>query len=132
MQLIFTISPPTTGDRPQDFTPTDIAHLSQSVAAFVLMTYDFSDPSRPGPNAPLPWLQASLKFMLPSVGPTYKSHHWGPHAADTYGGHGRELKSVGGVAGEGEGGGGGGGGGRASELWLGVQFFGNDFVLPQG
>lgn len=37
----------------------DFEKLSQSVDAVSLMTYDYSTPSRPGPNSPLQWVSIS-------------------------------------------------------------------------
>lgn len=39
--------------------------LAPSVDAVSLMTYDFSDPGRPGPNSPLEWIKACVETLVP-------------------------------------------------------------------
>lgn len=58
---------------------------------FSLMTYDFSGPQNPGPNAPLKWIRASLEMLLGGA----DSEH-------------------------------------APKIFLGINFYGNDFVLSGG
>lgn len=40
--------------------------LAPSVDAVSLMTYDFSDPGRPGPNSPLEWIRACVEMLVPN------------------------------------------------------------------
>lgn len=47
------------------FQKDDIERLSPYVKGFSLMTYDYSDPSRPGPNSPLPWMKACIQSLTP-------------------------------------------------------------------
>jgi chitinase domain-containing protein 1 len=54
------------------------------------MTYDFSGPNQPGPNAPASWVKKCLQNLPKSKG------------------------------------------GAASNVLLGLNFYGNDFILPQG
>lgn len=72
LQLVYVIGPPRT-DRLQeyDFGPEDFRSLSNSVDGYSLMTYDFSNPQNPGPNAPLVWIRSTMKLLL------------GTHAADS-------------------------------------------------
>ncbi|CAH2069270.1 unnamed protein product [Thlaspi arvense] len=49
-----------------DFGPEDLQFLQDSVDGFSLMTYDFSNPQNPGPNAPLKWIDLTLKLLLGS------------------------------------------------------------------
>lgn len=58
---------------------------------FSLMTYDFSGPQNPGPNAPLKWIRASLEMLLVGV----DSEH-------------------------------------APKIFLGINFYGKDFILAGG
>ena len=39
-----------------------LADLSDGM---IVMTYDFSHPQQPGPNAPLPWMRSNLDALLP-------------------------------------------------------------------
>ncbi|PWA75153.1 glycosyl hydrolase superfamily protein [Artemisia annua] len=72
LQLVYVIGPPRT-DRLQeyDFGPEDFRSLSNFVDGYSLMTYDFSNPQNPRPNAPLVWIRSTMKLLL------------GPHAADS-------------------------------------------------
>ncbi|XP_050298757.1 chitinase domain-containing protein 1 [Anthonomus grandis grandis] len=47
------------------FTKNEYDALYSHVTAFSLMTYDFSSPKRPGPNAPLNWIEESVKYICP-------------------------------------------------------------------
>ncbi|KAF7826162.1 chitinase domain-containing protein 1 [Senna tora] len=74
LQLIYVIGPPHS-EKPQehDFGPKDLESLSEAVDGFSLMTYDFSSPHNPGPNAPLKWIQVSLSMLLGSSSNRAKS-----------------------------------------------------------
>ena len=145
-----------------EFTSLDLQKLAPFVDGFSLMTYDFSSAQQPGFNAPLTWISACLQLLLPGVKPADedKQGHGEmddearPAVQEGEGGEdeswledvrrGRELRSVECVcAGEEEevelavpkkGGEGGEGYWRhlASKVLLGLNFYGNDFVLPQG
>lgn len=65
-QLIFVIPPPGKPRDPNSFSSTDMSYLSDVVHGFSLMTYDYSSPQNPGPNAPLPWVQQCLQQLFPS------------------------------------------------------------------
>jgi chitinase domain-containing protein 1 len=41
--------------------------LAPSVDAVSLMTYDFSDPGRPGPNSPVDWIRACVEMLVPNA-----------------------------------------------------------------
>jgi len=41
------------------------AWLAEYIDGFSLMTYDFSSPQRPGPNAPLSWITQNILRLLP-------------------------------------------------------------------
>eukprot|EP00897_Mesotaenium_endlicherianum_P003879 jgi/Mesen1/3519/ME000197S02539 len=73
MQLIFVVPPPSSHDHPAVVTAADLAMLERHVDGFSLMTYDYSSPSAPGPNAPLPWVHACLRLLLPAVDPVYRA-----------------------------------------------------------
>ncbi|CAI0469915.1 unnamed protein product [Linum tenue] len=62
---VYVIGPPVS-EKPQmhDFGPQDLQRLSGAVDGFSLMTYDFSSPQNPGPNAPLKWIKFALQQLL--------------------------------------------------------------------
>ncbi|KAI9109920.1 hypothetical protein K1719_018961 [Acacia pycnantha] len=65
LQLIYVIGPPSSKKlQEHDFGPKDLEILSEVVDGFSLMTYDFSSPHNPGPNAPLKWIQYILSLLL--------------------------------------------------------------------
>lgn len=102
MQLIFVIPPPSDKEDAKHFTAADIAMLGNFVDGFSLMTYDYSNPYHPGPSAPFPWLQACLHLLL---GGNQKdsAHVDDPDEDDS-----------------------------ASKVLMGLNFYGNDFMLPKG
>lgn len=106
LQLVFVISPPNSNqNNPDMITATDIARLSNHVDGFSLMTYDFSNVYHPGPNAPLNWVQACLHFLLPdTVGKLLKNGKMDIETKDKL----------------------------AGKILMGINFYGNDYVLPQG
>ncbi|XP_078439602.1 glycosyl hydrolase superfamily protein [Wolffia australiana] len=57
--------------REHDFGIDDFVQLVDFVDGFSLMTYDFSGPHNPGPNAPLPWIKSTLDLLLndPAISP---------------------------------------------------------------
>lgn len=66
MQLHFVIPPPTDPTKDaRSFSRADMAVLGNTVDGLSMMTYDFSGPSRPGPNAPASWIRSTLQ-MLPT------------------------------------------------------------------
>lgn len=96
LELIYVIPAPRSQSlAEQDFGPQDLKELSDSVDGFSLMTYDFSGPQNPGPNAPLPWIRSCLHLLL------------GDNAQDGSHKH-------------------------AHLIFLGINFYGNDFILSQG
>ncbi|XP_047178315.1 chitinase domain-containing protein 1, partial [Vigna umbellata] len=69
LQLVYVIGPPSSEKlQEHDFGPKDLETLSEAVDGFSLMTYDFSNPHNPGPNAPLKWIQIVLKLLLGNSG----------------------------------------------------------------
>lgn len=69
LQLVYVIGPPSSEKlQEHDFGPKDLEILSDAVDAFSLMTYDFSNPHNPGPNAPLKWIQIVLQMLLGTSG----------------------------------------------------------------
>lgn len=65
LQLLYVIGPPRSDKLEEyDFGPQDIQSLSEAVNGYSLMTYDFSGPQNPGPNAPLKWIQYALQLLL--------------------------------------------------------------------
>ncbi|XP_054782959.1 uncharacterized protein LOC129290263 [Prosopis cineraria] len=74
LQLIYVIGPPSSEKlQEHDFGPKDLESLSEAVDGFSLMTYDFSSPHNPGPNAPLKWIQFTLNLLLSTPGHRAKS-----------------------------------------------------------
>lgn len=95
LQLVYVIGPPHSEKLQQhDFGPEDLQSLSDAVDGFSLMTYDFSGPNNPGPNAPIQWIRFTLQLLL------------GPP--------GNNAQSL------------------APKIFLGINFYGNDFVLSGG
>ncbi|KAL4376347.1 hypothetical protein GQ457_02G001110 [Hibiscus cannabinus] len=95
LQLIYVIGPPHSDALQQhDFGPEDLQSLSGAVDGFSLMTYDFSGPNNPGPNAPIKWIRFTLSLLLGSTGNSAKR--------------------------------------LAPKIFLGINFYGNDFVLSEG
>ncbi|KAJ7962546.1 chitinase domain-containing protein 1 [Quillaja saponaria] len=69
LQLVYVIGPPHSEKlQEHDFGPQDLESLSEAVDGFSLMTYDFSSPHSPGPNAPLKWIQSTLQLLLGTSG----------------------------------------------------------------
>lgn len=67
MQFMYVIGPPRSEKlQMYDFGPEDLQFLKDSVDGFSLMTYDFSNAQNPGPNAPLKWIDLTLKLLLGS------------------------------------------------------------------
>lgn len=92
--LVYVIGPPYSDQlQPHDFGPDDLLSLSNVVDGFSLMTYDFSVPHNPGPNAPLKWIRSILKLLLSSDN------------------GGQEL---------------------AKKIFVGINFYGNDFLQSGG
>ncbi|KAJ8929825.1 hypothetical protein NQ314_017423 [Rhamnusium bicolor] len=56
------VIPPKRG-KEELFTNLHFDALSDYVTAFSLMTYDFSNPQMPGPNAPIPWVEDCIKSL---------------------------------------------------------------------
>ncbi|KAJ6872983.1 Rhodanese domain-containing protein [Populus alba x Populus x berolinensis] len=93
LQLVYVIGPPYSEKlQPHDFGPEDLQSLSDDVDGFSFMTYDFSSPHNPGPNAPLKWIRFTLQILLGNSGA-------------------RAL---------------------ANKIFLGINFYGNDFVVSEG
>lgn len=66
LELFLAVPPPIYyGGALSTFQKDDIERLSPYVKGFSLMTYDYSDPSRPGPNSPLPWTKACIQTLTP-------------------------------------------------------------------
>lgn len=96
LELVYVIPPQRSQNlAAHDFGPQDLQQLSDAVDGFSLMTYDFSGPQNPGPNAPLPWIQSSLQMLL---------------GGDTGGG----VHNL------------------ARMIFVGINFYGNDFALSEG
>ncbi|XP_067835753.1 chitinase domain-containing protein 1 [Heptranchias perlo] len=59
------ISPGT--NQPGMFGKQDFDQLAQVVDGFSLMTYDYSNAPRPGPNSPIPWIEACVQLLDPEA-----------------------------------------------------------------
>ena len=44
---------------------SDFYALAELADGLIVMTYDYSHPGKPGPNAPLDWIQSNLEALLP-------------------------------------------------------------------
>ncbi|XP_021851704.1 uncharacterized protein [Spinacia oleracea] len=94
LQLVYVIGPPYSQSgklQAHDFGPEDLKTLSDSVDGFSLMTYDYSSPYSPGPNAPLTWVHSTIKLLLGDGG-----------------------KSL------------------ANKIFVGINFYGNNYILAEG
>ena len=95
LQLVYVIGPPRSKELEEyDFGPEDLRRLGDDVDGFSLMTYDFSGPQNPGPNAPLKWIHSTLELLL-----------------DASTGGNEKL---------------------AKKIFIGINFYGNDFVVSGG
>eukprot|EP00898_Chlorokybus_atmophyticus_P004242 jgi/Chlat1/4819/Chrsp31S04861 len=115
-ELILAVPPPGA----PHFTRVDFMRLAPHVAAFSLMTYDYSHPGRPGPCAPLPWVRHCLEELLdtPAGRPHTKKKRHASSGWDVNVG----IAHTSGQVHE-----------FASKLLLGLNFYGNDFqLIPQG
>ncbi|KAL5572080.1 hypothetical protein UlMin_021677 [Ulmus minor] len=92
LELVYVIGPPRSEKLQEyDFGPEDLRSLGDAVDGFSLMTYDFSGPQNPGPNAPLKWISSTLQLLRGSTG----SGAWS----------------------------------LAHKIFLGINFYGNDYIL---
>ncbi|XP_013787202.1 chitinase domain-containing protein 1-like [Limulus polyphemus] len=67
MDFILVIPPPLYHrNKPGMFTHEDFVRLAPFVTAFSLMTYDYSNPERPGPNSPVPWMKKCVEHLVPN------------------------------------------------------------------
>ncbi|RUS89432.1 hypothetical protein EGW08_002805 [Elysia chlorotica] len=65
-ELILVIPPPLYGRNIDGLIKReDVEAMVDNVDKFSLMTYDFSNPSRPGPNSPLQWVQDCILSLAP-------------------------------------------------------------------
>eukprot|EP00126_Sphaerothecum_destruens_P008026 Sdes_comp20064_c0_seq1m12952 len=60
-QLILAVAPASSGFASQDFKDLD------QVDYFSVMTYDYSNPSRPGPNSPYVWMKENIELVAPDL-----------------------------------------------------------------
>lgn len=54
------------------FTPQNFEYLYNYVSGFTIMTYDYSNAQRPGPNAPIKWVRDSIEYICPRTLRNYK------------------------------------------------------------
>lgn len=95
LKLVYVIGPPYSEKLQEyDFGPEDLKSLSDAVDGFSLMTYDFSGPQRPGPNAPLKWIRSTMQLLLGTTSNGARS--------------------------------------LAHKIFVGLNFYGNDFALSEG
>lgn len=93
--MIYVIGPPHSEKlQAHDFGPEDLQSLGNDVDGYSLMTYDFSGPQNPGPNAPLKWISSTLELLRGST----SNGVWS----------------------------------LAHKIFLGINFYGNDFILSEG
>jgi chitinase domain-containing protein 1 len=66
LQLILVVPPPVyQGKRTGIFVRQDLERLSPYVHFFSVMTYDYSNAYRPGPNSPIQWVQDCVEALVP-------------------------------------------------------------------
>ncbi|ESO08732.1 hypothetical protein HELRODRAFT_74077, partial [Helobdella robusta] len=68
-KIILVLPPPITRGNIKSgvLTQLDFSRLIKFVDAISLMTYDYSEPSRPGPNSPINWVEACVDFLEPNI-----------------------------------------------------------------
>lgn len=73
-QLFVMVIPPPIyhGDQPGFFDQDDYNDLVDSVDYFSLMTYDYSNFQRPGPNAPIEWVRKCVELLDPDSNHRHK------------------------------------------------------------
>lgn len=65
-QFFLVIPPPVyPGNVKGMFGKDDFDYLVDSVDGFSLMTYDFSNANRPGPNSPVEWMRSCVEALVP-------------------------------------------------------------------
>ncbi|KAI4503533.1 hypothetical protein M0802_000936 [Mischocyttarus mexicanus] len=57
--------PPSRGSKTQLFSRDHFNELAPYIKAFSLMTYDYSNVQRPGPNSPLSWTKQCVELLVP-------------------------------------------------------------------
>ncbi|KAI1279583.1 Chitinase domain-containing protein 1 [Halotydeus destructor] len=68
IQLILVVPPPMYyGGRVGLFTRDDAERLVPYVHGFSMMTYDYSNTQRPGPNSPINWVKECVKQLAPKA-----------------------------------------------------------------
>ena len=67
-ELVLAVPPPVPAAKGQlaPISAAQFSELERFIDGFSLMTYDHNGYGTPGPNAPLPWVQANLKQLKPS------------------------------------------------------------------
>ncbi|XP_054157991.1 chitinase domain-containing protein 1-like [Oppia nitens] len=66
LELIIAVPPPVYyGGRKGSFLKEDAERLAPYVKGFSVMTYDYSNPQRPGPNSPFKWVRDCIKSLTP-------------------------------------------------------------------
>lgn len=68
LEIILVIPPALyEGKRTGFFIKEDFDRLAPHIDAFSLMTYDFSNPAKPGPNSPLWWVKNCIQQICPDA-----------------------------------------------------------------
>ncbi|XP_023675406.1 chitinase domain-containing protein 1 isoform X1 [Paramormyrops kingsleyae] len=69
LSCVLVIPPPVSpvSGQPGMFGREEFQQLAPVVDGFSLMTYDFSNPSRPGPSSPLPWVRDCVLQLSPQT-----------------------------------------------------------------
>lgn len=65
--LFILVIPPAVyqGNQPGMFSAEEFQQLAPKVDFFSLMTYDYSNPQRPGPNSPIAWVRECVELLEP-------------------------------------------------------------------
>ncbi|XP_072175955.1 chitinase domain-containing protein 1-like [Diadema setosum] len=69
MVFYLVVPPPSLGEQKGLFSKENFDMLSADVDGFSLMTYDFSNAHRPGPNSPIEWVRLCVEALVPEPGP---------------------------------------------------------------
>lgn len=72
-KIILVLPPPVgQGNNPGMISQIDFEAIAPHIDAFSLMTYDFSNALRPGPNSPLPWIKLCVETLVPDPNSPYR------------------------------------------------------------
>lgn len=68
---VILVIPPLRGKNYDFFSASNFETLFPLIEAFTLVTYDYSNPQRPGANAPLWWARKAVEHICPNTTKNY-------------------------------------------------------------